>query len=62
MPVYDYECPKCHAEMELSRSVADRDEPLMCDCGGVMRRKVSKLAAFWFVAGKRSEGTRDNDQ
>ena len=41
MPLYDYKCPKCHAKQTLVRPIAARDDPLMCDCGGVMRRVMS---------------------
>lgn len=31
MPLYDYECPKCHQRFELIRKLADRDAPLGCN-------------------------------
>ena len=49
MPTYVYECPKCHRQVELVRSIKeDSTEPLCCeeDCGGLEMFKVIQPAAF----------------
>ena len=39
MPLYPYKCPKCRAELDVFRPMADSDKPWKCtDCGGTMKR------------------------
>jgi hypothetical protein len=33
MPLYVYRCPKCNAQREIQRKIAERDEPVMCSHG-----------------------------
>lgn len=37
MPSYDYKCPKCHKEFEITRSTTD-ETPVKCDCGAIAHR------------------------
>lgn len=40
MPIYEYECPHCRAQIEVLRaSSATHDE--LCRCGHMMRRLIS---------------------
>ncbi len=41
MPLYDYSCPKCGVEFEIICSIADRDMPHRCECGGKAKRILS---------------------
>lgn len=41
MPVYDFRCETCKETGCFNRSIAERDEPGMCLCGGVMHRVLS---------------------
>lgn len=47
MPIYEYQCQKCGAELEKRQSVSD--EPLkVCEtCGGELEKKIS-LSGFQF--------------
>lgn len=44
MPLYDYKCPECSREDEILLKLAELDEPISCECGGSMVRKVSPVA------------------
>ena len=46
--IYVYECPKCEIVIEQERKMADRDNPIFCQCGKKMRRKfVWPMAQTW---------------
>jgi putative FmdB family regulatory protein len=32
MPVYEYECPKCHKKLEIRRSMSEDSSVLCTDC------------------------------
>ena len=34
MPLYVYSCPRCEHELERSRPVAERDQPVWCEGEG----------------------------
>jgi len=41
MPLYEYSCDECEAVVEEFRSIANRDDPVVCPvCGGETRRGV----------------------
>ena len=40
MPLYEYECSKCHKTREVRESY-DSKEPKICTCGHPMKRMVS---------------------
>lgn len=44
MPIYVYECPKCHRTVELNQGLKNRIAPLCCekDCNIEMDRVISK--------------------
>ena len=46
MPIYEYYC-ECNNEKEVKLSFEDADQPQVCECGGVMRKKVS-ASSFTF--------------
>lgn len=41
MPLYDYECERCGKQRDEFRSVADRNNPLSCECGSPMKKIIS---------------------
>jgi len=36
--IYVYRCPTCGTTVELIRTIADRDKPVICKCGALMHR------------------------
>ena len=40
MPLYEYHC-ECNNEKEVKLSFQDADLPQVCECGKVMRKKMS---------------------
>lgn len=34
MPIYKHVCDKCDKESEVWTTIAKRDEPTLCECGG----------------------------
>lgn len=40
MPVYCYRCNACRQLTEEHRSIADREQPVRCDCGGWAERDI----------------------
>ncbi len=40
MPIYEYQC-ECGNEREVKLSLEEYDQPRTCECGGVMRHKIS---------------------
>lgn len=64
MPIYEYQCQKCGAELEKRQSVTDEPLKNHDDCGGELVKKIS-LSGFqfkgagWYVtdyAGKSAKG------
>lgn len=47
MPLYDYQCSKCHAVREEFLP-ADDGRALSCECGGSMKRQFPFAAAFGY--------------
>ncbi|MBI4331564.1 MAG: zinc ribbon domain-containing protein [Chloroflexi bacterium] len=46
MPIYEFYCPRCHAQFELTRPFSQSDQPAPCPkCGGEARKLVSACAA-----------------
>ena len=46
MPIYEYYCPQCKAEFELSRSFSQANEPAPCPkCGAVGQKLLSVFAS-----------------
>ena len=48
MPVYEYECDKCHGVTEALRKMADADQPQVCHkCGSEQTHRIRSV----FTAG-----------
>ncbi len=53
MPIYEFECSKCHKNFELRRSVNDKDEDIKCpDCGTPHPKRCFSM----FAQGKGPSG------
>ena len=37
---YDYQCKNCHEIFEVQMKLADIDNEVFCDCGGVSKRVI----------------------
>lgn len=37
MPIYEYECDGCRSKIEILRSHAHMNDPVVCECGEAMR-------------------------
>lgn len=62
MPVYEYECCRCHSKSEQRRGFEDNDATFCSECGGTMRRLFSpvpiifKGSGFYCTDHKSSSG------
>src|ERR1700724_1431879 len=64
MPLYEYECKKCHHRFEKIQKFSDRMVKKCPDCGGVVEQMISAPAvqfkgSGWYVTdyAKKSSGT-----
>ena len=54
MPIYEFECKKCKAHIEVFQKVSDKPPTKCRNCGGKLERKVSAPAiqfkgSGWYV-------------
>ena len=70
MPIYEFECRKCKAHMEVFQKISDKP-PVKCrKCGGRLERKISAPAiqfkgTGWYVtdyAGKATKGDKSESE
>ena len=72
MPIYEYECRKCKAHIEVFQKVSDKPPTKCRKCGGKLERKISAPAiqfkgSGWYVTDyakdneKREDRIRVND-
>src|ERR687896_1874240 len=63
MPIYEFECRKCKAHMEVFQKISDKP-PVKCrKCGGRLERKLSAPAiqfkgSGWYVTDYASKATK----
>lgn len=63
MPIYEFECRKCKAHLEVFQKVSDKP-PVKCrNCGGRLERKLSAPAiqfkgSGWYVTDYASKATK----
>lgn len=63
MPIYEFECKKCKAHIEVFQKVSDKP-PVKCrKCGGRLERKLSAPAiqfkgSGWYVTDYASKATK----
>jgi len=64
MPIYEFECRKCKAHLEVFQKLSDK-QPVKCGkCGGRLERKISAAAiqfkgSGWYVTDYASKATKD---
>ena len=59
MPIYEYECKKCKAHIEVFQKVSDKPPSKCRNCGGKLERKISAPAiqfkgSGWYVTDYRT--------
>jgi putative FmdB family regulatory protein len=65
MPIYEYECRKCGAHIEVFQKISDKP-PVKCrKCGGRLDRKLSAPAiqfkgSGWYVTDYASKATKSD--
>ena len=63
MPIYEFECRKCNAHLEVFQKMSDKP-PVKCrKCGGRLERKLSAPAiqfkgSGWYVTDYASKATK----
>ena len=67
MPIYEYECRKCHAHTEVMQKISDKPLTKCRKCGGRLEKQWSPTSfqfkgSGWYVtdyAGKKSEAKEE---
>jgi putative FmdB family regulatory protein len=65
MPIYEFECRKCKAHIEVFQKISDKP-PVKCrKCGGRLERKISAPAiqfkgSGWYVTDYASKATKSD--
>lgn len=65
MPIYEYECRKCKAHIEVFQKVSDKP-PVKCGkCGGRLEKRISAPAiqfkgSGWYVTDYAGKATKDS--
>lgn len=70
MPIYEYECRKCKAHIEVFQKVSDKPLVKCRKCGGRLEKRISAPAiqfkgSGWYVtdyAGKATKGEKSESQ
>jgi putative FmdB family regulatory protein len=68
MPIYEYECRKCNAHIEVFQKISDKPPSKCRKCGGKLERKISAPAiqfkgSGWYVTDYASKTTKsDKDE
>lgn len=70
MPIYEYECRKCRAHIEVFQKVSDKPLVKCRKCGGRLEKRISAPAiqfkgSGWYVtdyAGKATKGEKSESQ
>jgi len=67
MPIYEYQCKKCKAQIEVMQKMTDKPLAKCSACGGRMEKQWSTtgfqfVGSGWYVtdyAGKKSDGKEE---
>src|SRR5215213_10392067 len=70
MPIYEYECKKCKAHIEVLQKMTDKPLVKCRSCGGRLEKQWSAtgfqfVGSGWYVtdyAGKKSEGKEEKPE
>ena len=65
MPIYEYECRKCRAQIEVFQKVSDKPPTKCRKCGGRLDRKISAPAiqfkgSGWYVTDYAAKTTKSD--
>ena|SRR5215212_2190061 len=65
MPIYEYECRKCRAPIEVFQKANDKPPAKCSKCGGKMERKISAPAiqfkgSGWYVTDYATKTTKSD--
>ena len=59
MPLYEYHCPTCGAQFEVSRPVSKMDDPVACPSDGAAALRLFSLSTGFLGARGKIEGAED---
>lgn len=59
MPLYEYHCPRCGAEFEVSRPVSRMDDPVACPSDGAAALRLFSLTTGFLGARGKIEEAED---
>jgi len=67
MPIYEYECRKCKAHIEVFQKVSDKPPTKCRNCGGRLERQVSAPAiqfkgSGWYVTDYAGKATKSDSE
>lgn len=65
MPIYEYECRKCKAHIEVFQKVSDKPPTKCRNCGGRLEKQISASAiqfkgSGWYVTDYAGKATKDS--
>ena len=65
MPIYEYECKKCKAHIELFQKISDKPPTKCRKCGGRLEKLFSASAiqfkgSGWYVTDYAAKATKDD--
>jgi putative FmdB family regulatory protein len=60
MPLYDFRCPKCGLEFEVSRPMSRSDEPAYCLIDGTQSERMISMPSFFVKGGTGTAGFTDS--
>jgi len=61
MPIYEFECHKCHAVTEVERKISERTQPCPCgNCGSLETEQIISRCDFSLVGDWASVGYGGN--
>ena len=60
MPLYEYKCDKCGLKTTLLRKLSQRDNPVVCECGGSATKILSASSFHLKGGGWASTGYADS--
>jgi len=55
MPIYTYKCIECLIITEKERTIADRNKPVLCECGNKAVKTVNQISLKGFDKYGRSK-------
>lgn len=67
MPIYEYECRKCKAHIEVFQKISDKPPTKCRNCGGRLERQISAPAiqfkgSGWYVTDYAGKATKSDSE